>query len=95
MTKSHEKKAVIQGNSLYIVGPKDSAYAHHFLNLNKVTAEQADWLLAESKPVTDWTRLFHVLGGYDENLDDNDVADVELKLVVDLPVGMTPKHRRL
>lgn len=67
MAKSHhEKKTSIQGGSFYIVGPKDLFYAHHSLNLSKVSTTQAHWRITESKSAMDWTLLLHVLGGYNE-----------------------------
>ena len=96
LAKSHAKKEVLHANALYIAGPTNSAYSHHHLDLEKISDAQANPLLAENKTVTDWARLFHVFSGFEDGLNDAEVSDLKKKLTnVDLPMGMTPKRRKI
>ena len=95
--KTHaDKKVPVRPGVLYIAGGRNSAHTEPVLDVSQVSAGRLERLLSEQHTVPKWMQLFHVLAGFEDKLDDTEVDDIVQQVAeASLPIGKTPKRRRL
>ena len=92
------KKLSVPVDHLLIVGARNSAHATPTLAASKLSESQLRRFLREQHSVQEWSRLFHIMDGYDERLEEEE-ADAVIKQVTEggesTAIGKTPKRRRI
>ena len=97
--KTHAlKKLSAPVDHLLIAGARNSAHTTLTLAVSKLSKNQLRRFLREQHSVQEWSRLFHIMDGYDERLEE-DEGDVVIKQVTEggeaMAIGKTPKRRRI